>query len=327
MKSGDTLSLSFGLRFEDLYTSDGLAKVDVAFQRYLETGDAALPPRLLAARVDPKALARKDESDLILAIAPHLEDFLGELFQIQKEIRELQHQHEELAPLYSVKRNFVQRKALTAIKEVDAQHLHGKTLRVELETYMGEPLSELAYARAVTKWLDDPAGHAHHLEIAAKYAAWAHYSKPGKERHKSGILFKKPHKMEFENLVHVESITQNSASRFVFPEHEWRHREGFGLTDPGIDLTGALDEANYCIHCHNQGKDSCSIGLREKTGEFKKSHFGVTLSGCPLEEKISEFHAAMTRGHTVGALGIITIDNPMCAGTGHRSSAFPTGRA
>ena len=318
MKSGDTLSLSFGLQFDDLYTSEGLAKVDAAFQRFLESGDAALLPQLQAARIDPKALARKAESELILAIAPHLEDFLGDLFQIQKEIRELQHKHEELAPLYTVKRNFVQRKALTAIKEADAQHLHGKTLRVELETYMGEPLSELAYARAVTKWLDDPAGHAHHLDIASKYAAWAHYSKPGKEKHKSGILFKKPHKMEFENLIPVESITENNAQRWVFPEREWRAREGFGLTDPGTDLTGALDEANYCIHCHNQGKDSCSTGLREKTGEFKKSHFGVTLNGCPLEEKISEFHAAMTKGHTVGALGIITIDNPMCAGTGHR---------
>jgi NADPH-dependent glutamate synthase beta subunit-like oxidoreductase/NAD(P)H-flavin reductase len=318
MKSGDNLSLSFGLHFEDLYTSEGLAKVDVAFQRFLEAGDAALLPQLLAARVDPKALARKAESELILALAPHLEDFLGELFQIQKEIRALQNQHAELAPLYTVKRTFIQRKALTSIKEADAQHLHGHTLQVELETYMGEPLSELAYARAVTKWLDDAAGHAHHLDIAAKYAAWAHYSKPGKEKHKSGILFKKPHKLEFENLVPVESITENNAARFVFPEHEWRHREGFGLTDAGTDLTGALDEANYCIHCHNQGKDSCSTGLREKTGEFKKSHFGVTLNGCPLEEKISEFHLSMTRGNTVGALGIITIDNPLCAGTGHR---------
>jgi hypothetical protein len=124
MKSGDTLSLSFGLQFDDLYTSEGLAKVDVAFQRFLESGDAALLPQLLAARVDPKSLARKD-------------------------------------------------------------------------------------AR----------------------------------------------------------------------------------------------RANYCIWCHNQGKDSCSRGLREKAPRgadrqrpFKKSPFGVTLAGCPLEEKISEFHLLKTEG-------------------------------
>ena len=43
-----------------------------------------------------------------------------------------------------------------------------------------------------------------------------------------------------------------------------RRREGFKLTDPGTDLAGALDQTNYCIWCHEQGKDSCSKGLLEK---------------------------------------------------------------
>ena len=51
------------------------------------------------------------------------------------------------------------------------------------------------------------------------------------------------------------------------PEHEWRHREGFALTDPGMNTQQALDQVNYCIWCHNQGKDSCSRGLKDrKTG-------------------------------------------------------------
>ncbi|MGZ5882204.1 MAG: FAD-dependent oxidoreductase, partial [Xanthobacteraceae bacterium] len=81
---------------------------------------------------------------------------------------------------------------------------------------------------------------------------------------------------------------------------------------------GALDHANYCIWCHNQGKDSCSKGLKEKNGEFKKSPFGVTLAGCPLDEKISEMNLVEAGGHTIGALGIVVVDNPMCAATGHR---------
>ena len=90
-----------------------------------------------------------------------------------------------------------------------------------------------------------------------------------------------------------------------------RRREGFALTDKGTDLTGALDQSNYCIWCHEQGKDSCSKGLKEKnaTGRgaasFKKSPFGVTLAGCPLEEKISEFHKVKTEGVAIGALAII----------------------
>ena len=47
-------------------------------------------------------------------------------------------------------------------------------------------------------------------------------------------------------------------------------REGFALTDPGTDLVGALDQANYCIWCHNQGKDCCSKGLKEKDGALQE---------------------------------------------------------
>ena len=44
---------------------------------------------------------------------------------------------------------------------------------------------------------------------------------------------------------------------------------------------------------------------------FKKSPFGVTLAGCPLEEKISEFHKLRAEGWPIGALAMICIDNPM----------------
>src|SRR5437016_7549404 len=101
------------------------------------------------------------------------------------------------------------------------------------------------------------------------------------------------------------------------PEH-LRHRNGFELTDPGTDLVGALDQANYCIWCHEQGKDSCAKGLHEKNGSFRKSPFGVTLAGCPLEEKISEMHRLKAEGVPVGALAMVVVDNPMAAATGHR---------
>ncbi len=102
------------------------------------------------------------------------------------------------------------------------------------------------------------------------------------------------------------------------PRTSGGRRDGFALTDAGTDLTGALDQANYCIWCHNQGKDSCSKGLREKDGAFKKSVFGVTLAGCPLEEKISEMNLVKARGNSLGALAIVAVDNPICAATGHR---------
>ena len=118
--------------------------------------------------------------------------------------------------------------------------------------------------------------------------------------------------------------TTASQGYSVHTLHHVRRREGFKLTDPGTSLAGALDEANYCIWCHEQGKDSCSKGLKEKApksagaAEFKKSPFGEILAGCPLEEKISEFHKAKTEGQVIGALAIIAVDNPLAALTGHR---------
>ena len=44
----------------------------------------------------------------------------------------------------------------------------------------------------------------------------------------------------------------------------------------------------------------------------------MLLTGCPLEERISEFHKLKTQGVAVGSLAMIVVDNPMCAGTGHR---------
>ncbi len=46
--------------------------------------------------------------------------------------------------------------------------------------------------------------------------------------------------------------------------------------------------------------------------------FGVTLAGCPLEEKISEMNLVEARGNSLGALAIVAVDNPICAATGHR---------
>ena len=318
------LALQYGLGFAELYDRDGLIRLDREFVAYLAAGDAALHDRLMAARADVEVLDKKAESDLLVDLAPHLEDFLGHLFGIEKEIRELQARHDELAPLYSVKRLFVQRRAVKEVKEDAAAALDGDALRRILgigefaDTRTGILAWERRYAEAVTRWQGDEAANAAVLRTAIEYAAWATLSPAGRETHRRGLLFKVPHRLDMNRLVPVETIERDGVTMMRLPEHEWRARDGFALTDAGTDLAGALDEANYCIWCHNQGKDSCSHGLVEKDGGFKKSVFGVTLAGCPLDEKISEMNLVATRGHSVGALAIVAVDNPLCAATGHR---------
>jgi NADPH-dependent glutamate synthase beta subunit-like oxidoreductase/NAD(P)H-flavin reductase len=313
------LKLKYGLAFDDLYRLEGLAAVDSAFLKHVGDADAGLRDRLVTARGNSDSLPAKDESALLIELAPHLEDFIGGLFGIAREVHELQAQHDELAPLYAVKRLFVQRRAVKGTTVEQAAALDGAALEAELATLFGEPLSELSYARHVARWLDDEAAHGAALNLAARYAAWATLSPAGRRRHESGILFKQPHKLDPLNLVHLEKQALHGTTVDRYPPAKWRQRDGFKLTDAGTDLTGALDNANYCIWCHEQGKDSCSHGLKDrKTGVFQKSTFGVTLAGCPLEEKISEMNQVKAKGFTVGALAIAIVDNPMVAGTGHR---------
>jgi len=298
------MQLAFGIRFKDLYEREGLLRVDRAFLAFLGEIDAALRDRLIAAR--EKQPGGKVESDLLVALAPHVDDFIARLFGIEAEAQALAGRHNALAPLWSVKRLFVQRRALHKVKAEDARpgDFHFST--------------ELDYARQVTEWLKDESANEPQLEAAARYAAWATLTPEGKAKHRSGVLFKTPHKLDFMRLIPVHTETTRGFAEHTLPE--LRQREGFALTDQGTDLVGALDQANYCIWCHEQGKDSCSKGLREKAPStaFRKTVFGVPLAGCPLEEKISEFHMVKARGEPLAALGIIAVDNPMMAATGHR---------
>ena len=326
------LSLGFELQFADLYERVGLHKVDAAFLRELGACDTGLHARLMAAREAPAATGAKQESQLLIDLAPHVDDFSGRLFGIRAQIRALAEQHQRLAPLYEVKRQFVQRSAAKAFTPEVARAIDGARLSAAVTSFAGAGIDdvgefELAFARCVQRWQADEAGCSAELEIALQYAAWALHSDAGRLRHHKGLLFKVPSRIDalslLDRAVDRHEAAPTPFTTFTIKPEQIRRRSGFKLTDKGTDLAGALDQANYCIWCHKQGKDSCSTGLREKPAAdgsvaFKRSAFGVKLAGCPLEEKISEFHMAKVGGHAIGALAIIIVDNPLVAATGHR---------
>jgi NADPH-dependent glutamate synthase beta subunit-like oxidoreductase/NAD(P)H-flavin reductase len=319
--SAATLSLAFGFRFEDLYDREGLVRLDARFLEALAAADAGLRDRLVAARAAPDSLAQKEEAELLLAVAPVLDDFVAELFGIGADLDRLVAAHTETEPLFRVKRKFVQRRAMLKIKADEAAKFDGPALEAEVAGKLGGRFDELAFARAVLDWQADEAAHAGSLALAERFCAWAAHTAEGRRRYRTGVLFKPPQKVEPLALVPVD--TDASAGYAVHTLHHVRRRDGFALTDPGTSLVGGLGEAHYCIICHEQGKDSCSKGLKEKPDEagkvaFKRSPFGVPLPGCPLEERISEFHKLKTEAVPIGALAMITVDNAIVCSTGHR---------
>ena len=320
------LKLAFGLSFAELYSREGLLRLDAAYLEFLRGADADLGARLAAGRADPDALAAKEESALILELAPHLDRFIAQLFNNADAVQALSQRHNEQASLFSVKRQFVQRRAANRIPPDEAQQVDGAATERELRRLFGGRFDELTFAQYVTHWLEDEAGHQRELDLAMRYAAWALHTEAGREFTQSGVLFRAPAKTDPNKLLHhAEQFSLQGAAAYRIAPGHLRRRDGFKLTDPGASLVSALDEANYCIWCHAQGKDSCSKGLREKPAAagpqkivFKKGAFGVKLAGCPLEEKISEFQTLKAAGQAISALAVICIDNPMTAATGHR---------
>src|SRR4051812_39763493 len=139
------MNLGFDFRFNDLYEREGLLRVDEAFLRFLGEADGTLRERLVAGRSNPPAA--KEESELLIALAPHVEDFIARLFGIEPELRALAAKHNELAPIYSVKRLFVQRRAMHKVKPEELVGFDPIATRTEL---FGDSFSELAFATQVT---------------------------------------------------------------------------------------------------------------------------------------------------------------------------------
>ncbi|MBV8399164.1 MAG: pyridine nucleotide-disulfide oxidoreductase, partial [Acetobacteraceae bacterium] len=308
-------ALGFGFSFADLAEREALVRLDHLFLDRLNAEDQDLQVRLLAARADPGSLNAKQEGELIVALGPHLQMLIGSLFGIEPELRAISGHTEQLDPIHVCKRHFVQRQAVK--KFPDPSGFDAAALSAALEERLGSDLTERGFAIGVADW--EKQGDAAALDLAMRYAAWATLTEAGHDAHPGNTLFRVPHKLDFQHLVPTETIERNGVRMLRLPPGRWRHRDGFGLTDPGMNDQQALDQMNYCIWCHEQSKDSCSKGLRDrKTGAFQKSVFGVTLAGCPLDEKISEMHQQRAHGCLIGAFATIAIDNPMMAATGHR---------
>ncbi|MGC2856831.1 FAD-dependent oxidoreductase [Novispirillum sp. DQ9] len=292
------LTLGHGLRFADLMERAGLERLDAAFLETLDRADAVLATQLRAARANPAAVPPAEASALMLALAPHLEDFVARLFGIAVEVAAATAAVRALDPLFEARRQFVQRHALKRYPPEVAAGFDGPAL----EQALGGPFTETEFAARLATW-DDAA-----LDTAARYAAWRAATRPGH------ALFKAPRKRDPAALVPVTPTDRGLAFA-----GEARERDGFALTDAGCDLAGGLGEAHYCILCHHQGFDSCSKGLHDrKSGVLQVNPHGRVMRGCPLDEKISEMHEAKRAGLTIAALAIVVVDNPLCAATGHR---------
>jgi NADPH-dependent glutamate synthase beta subunit-like oxidoreductase/NAD(P)H-flavin reductase len=89
-----------------------------------------------------------------------------------------------------------------------------------------------------------------------------------------------------------------------------------------MSARAVANEVDYCIYCHEQSGDFCSKGFPVKKSDpsqgLRTHPLGELMTGCPLEEKISEMHVLKRDGYLLAPLAVVMVDNPMCPMTGHR---------
>lgn len=262
--------------------------------------------RRAAKKYKPDELAALDRAMLSRAVS----DLRNSIFD-----ETIVHNDEELAVAEITSRLLDAEEVLTKAEPVSEQH--AETIAKVKAAY--EKFKDGAFGTIFSRNVIDIDAEGDLLQVKAALGvleAWSAAEFAAKE--KRWAAFKVPHPLDYQNLVRLIHPEPELANVLRGPDDEIRRRDGFKLTDDRGTMRDALSEVDYCLICHERSKDSCSTGLREKDGSPKRNPLGIKTEGCPLDEKISEMHLLKRQGDSIGSLALIVIDNPMCAGTGHR---------
>ncbi len=313
-----TISLELklvGFRYEDIYREECLPVLDGLFMDFMNANDNELATRFQAYRngAQPRAVA---ESDLLIGAARQLEDFLVEAFGVEAARTELRRQQMLDDPIHAFKDKFVKSRVRRKCPDARPFAELDDLLERRLDSQCGND-RELAVARLWLEATEVSAADTFALLEAWVYAAW--HTAEGRARVAGWVSFKLPRKIDYMRLVPTVPMDGDPAAREAGLPQQQRRRDGFGLTDPRFSLREAMDQVHYCVYCHSHEGDFCSKGFPDKdSGGFRVNPLGVELTGCPLEERISEAHVLKLDACTLGALAMIMIDNPLVPATGNR---------
>ncbi len=318
-----------GYTFADLHDPYRMASLYERFCEEIQTADPAFWKEWDSYRRDPDAAGSPLElSTRLVCMASHLSRFLRRLFDVDRDAASVTEATRAQDDLFRFKVDFVRRRALPLAKggRVDGSPADDAIVERLIAGHMTGARSdrELALARAGCALLDaeranpanlanpsNPESQVPNHDAALRRWCAARVHDPA---YRHWVTFRFPETLDYWRLVQ----TKTDGPRLHGPDARLRRRDGFKLTDPRMESRDVLSEIHYCVLCHERDKDSCSKGLRDAKGDIAVNPLGISLDGCPLDEKISEMHALRKAGDAIGALALVMLDNPMCPGTGHR---------
>jgi len=334
-----------GFQYNELFHSAGLKRLDDSFMQSLQQTDPALHDWLLAYHANKHTSNLIETSDLLISCAKILEDFLAKLFGIEEAVAISQAKTISNNPISTFKKYYVLRRAKKEASKLESnKHKEIATSQKTLlamttpdntfanindwlnQALKAAPLSatdrELSISLLGDHYLTDPEKFAADIEKLVQWCVQALVTPEGQAAVKGWVSFHIPERIDHQQLIKTIGLHSDKIERVTAPDEEWRLRDGFKLTDPRMNAREVQDEVNYCIYCHDHDGDFCSKGFPVKKGDpaqgLKKNPLDLTMTGCPLEERISEMHLLKRDGHTLGSLAMVMVDNPMCPATGHR---------
>jgi NADPH-dependent glutamate synthase beta subunit-like oxidoreductase/NAD(P)H-flavin reductase len=319
-----------GFSFADLHQPARLRELYDRFVEQVKATEPELWSEWAQYREVPESLTAVRRGNIVVAMAPHVSRFISTLFAVGADAEALAAATRAYDVLFRFKIDFVRRRALPLLKggaHVEAtadDHALAEAITFGDRQFPAS-LSSVASHDAETRLaaygcslLDreatDKDSVAGEIESLKRWCA-AHLHDP---RYRGWVVFRFPENLDYDHLVQVQRPDPKLPEEMTGPDDKLRRRQGFVLTDKRYTRREVLSEIHYCVLCHERDKDTCSKGIRDKEGKLTANPLGITLAGCPLDEKISEMHTVRKRGDAIGALAIVTVDNPMCPGTGHR---------
>jgi len=322
----DELGIS-NFTFNDLYNPirlfELLSKFDEFYKTFSPEGFACYESYRTSKGINK---SKPEIATILIDTAKVVELFLIKLFKIEEKSLELHRKFYNEQLIMRLKREFI-KKGLLKKKEKPEQvsQEHFESLSTAYSSYQAQfnnfdwKDEELGFAQLVISLIDagkdsENTDAKDILAFLEEYYFLRRFLFP--ETLSTWITSRIPNKLDFDNLV--ENIRPEIEIKEIITSPHTRKRAGFALTDNRATTRKITQEVEYCLICHEREKDSCSTGIKEKDGSLKKNPLGVDITGCPLDERISEMHLLKEEGFAIGALAMIALDNPMCAGTGHR---------
>ena len=286
----------------------GLAELDHDFLQYCQSKQPQAFDFLVSYR-DGTEFPSIILSENLITIAKLFSTFIATKLNLQSTLQNFQQDAHKFDLIYSFKEQLV-------IKEARAWLRHNKLTASfnELNAWLQQQvaLDEYAVAEKYFAWQEQE-----NKEDISKLAEWSLLARENLNWSSLQVT----EKVDFNSYFAVDLETADEGYSFTLTT-SYKPRDGFALTDSGMNHAQIAHQVRYCIYCHDKEGDFCSIGFPQKKGKpelgFKANPLGVELKGCPLEQKISESHLLQKQGDTLAALLMIMRDNPLCILTGSR---------